>query len=565
MRLTYLYAPLVLAGVLIGSHVSAATLDALLDKSSAKVGENVTLTLTINTENAGINAAEASLQYPIDLVEAVGVDTNDSVFNFWVEGPSYSNETGRIVFTGGSTNGFVGQSLPIVRVTFKIKKIGTADFQFVDGAVAASDGAGTNVLTAMHGISIANTAPLEEKPTQITREPTPAEKNPDAPKVEIPLYPNSSDWYNILSTFIAKWNLPSDVSAVATALNQDPQTNPSKSEGLFDNKLFRVTKDGIWYLHVRFRNNVGWSETTHYRIAIDTLPPTPFEVLVPQGAISDVPNPKLSYASADQLSGLRAYRMRIDAGEEIQTESEQALQPLPPGEHVVKIFAIDQAGNRTEASVDLTIVPIVSPTISAIPRDIFVDEGELTIAGTVMPGASVLVTLRRINGETVATTTIAPDENGVWNAHIEHPLQKGQYMVEAVARDERGALSLPVRTAPFTVRARPFLVLAGIEVSQAVFFLSIIALLLGGYVVGWRMSQVRGRKRRNRQVIAQRDLLSAGDQMEKDFGYLLKKYGKQATLAESETKETLTLLERWKKRAKELSKYISDSIEDINK
>lgn len=565
MRLNYLYAPLLLAGALIGSHASAATLDAILDKSSAKVGENVTLTLTINTENAGINAAEASLQYPVDLVEAVGVDTSDSVFNFWVEGPSYANDTGRIVFTGGSTNGFVGQSLPIARFTFKIKKSGTADFQFVDGAVAASDGAGTNVLTSMRGASIANAEPPEEKPTQITREATPAEKVPDVPKLEVPLYPNPSGWYNVLSTFIVKWNLPSDVSAVATALNQNPKTDPSKSEGLFDNKLFRVTKDGIWYLHVRFRNNVGWSETAHYRIAVDTLPPSTFEVLVPQGAVSDVPNPKLSFSSTDQLSGLREYRMRIDAGEEIQTESGQAFQPLPPGEHSVKIFAIDQANNRTEASVDLTIVPIVSPTISAVPRDVFVDEGELTIAGTVMPGAKVLVTLMRVNGETITTTTVAPNENGVWNAHIEHPLQKGQYMVEAVARDGRGALSLPVRTAPFTVRARPFLVLAGIEISQVVFFLAIIVLLLGGYVVGWMMSQEQGRKRRNRQVIAQRDLLSAGDQMEKDFGYLLKKFGKQSTLAESETKETLTLLERWKKRVGELSKYISESIEDINK
>jgi len=79
------------------------------------------------------------------------------------------------------------------------------------------------------------------------------------------------------------WDLPNDVTAVATEVDQHPDAVPAKSEGLFDNKTFSPLEDGVWYLHVQFKNSIGWGPTLHYRIGIDTAPPLGFSVTSPSG------------------------------------------------------------------------------------------------------------------------------------------------------------------------------------------------------------------------------------------------------------------------------------------
>jgi hypothetical protein len=315
MRFQRLLIPLCFAGFLLfAGRASAATFDLLTDKTTVNADDTFTLSVTMNTEGVGVNAAEATVSFPTELVEATGVDTSGSVFNFWVVGPSYSNESGRINFLGGSTNGFSGGTLPVVRVRFKVKKAGTIDFTFLDGAITASDGQGTNVLTAMHSATVLGAAAPQPKPTQIVREAVPATVVSTAPKVQIAAYPDETKWYNSLSPFLARWTLPADVTDVSTVLNQQPRTVPQASEGLFDNKLFRVTSDGIWYLHVRFRNNIGWGETLHYRIAVDTVPPAAFDVDVQEGTVTDTPDPKLTFSTNDPISGLSEYVVRVDRG-----------------------------------------------------------------------------------------------------------------------------------------------------------------------------------------------------------------------------------------------------------
>ncbi len=524
MKFRFTRCILLVAGLLLCQPASAATLNIFSSQPAVKVGDAFSLNVIINTEGVSVNAAQATIQYPKDLVDVVGVDTAGSVFNFWLEGPTFSADTGRIMFTGGSTSGFNGQSLSIATIRLKAKKSGVLDFNFINGAVTASDGSGTSVLTGMRGASLTGSEALaaEVKPGQIVRKPVAAEKAPAVPVVGIPLYPVSANWYNATTPFNAKWNLPLDISAVATVLDQAPRTVPSKSEGLFDNKLFQITKDGTWYIHVRFKNNIGWGETAHYRINVDTVPPVLSDLRAPQGVQTDNPLVQLQYKGSDALSGIDQYRIQVD-GEASKNVSDTTatLAALSPGKHTISVQAVDKAGNGAESIIIVETLPIVSPAIIPFVGDAFVGEGKATVRGTTALGTSVHVALRTADGQTIEEGEANPDALGAWVQDFEHPLAKGSYYFEAYSVDQRGAISLPVRSAAFSVDLRPLIVIGSVRISEGWISFVIVLLILIGAALNQLLMWMMGKKRRNRVMIAQRDVMNAFGTTKKELGKMV--------------------------------------------
>lgn len=398
---------------------SAASFNVVLDKNSGAIGDEFTADIRINSEGVGINAAQATLQFPTDTLQAVSIDKTSSVFNFWLEDPTFSNQTGKVTFVGGSTSGFSGASLKVISITFKVKGSGQANFAFSDGAITASDGSGTNVLAAMNGAQFNAVptgqvpAPAIPSPQQITRPPTSAQNLPALPNVQVPLYPSAQNWYNVSAPFTAQWDLPSDISAVATAVNKNPTSIPQTSEGLFNNKTFSALSDGVWYLHVRFENNIGWGPTAHYRIAVDTAPPQPFTITVNEGTSTDNPTPTINYGSSDNLSGIDHYTIQIGDGDPITLAATKYTLPLQaPGNHTINVSAQDKAGNTTQASLALTIVPIDSPVVRVESTDVFAGEGGLVLGGTALPGVNVLLSVQQKNGKEVYASSVKAQPDG---------------------------------------------------------------------------------------------------------------------------------------------------------
>lgn len=139
---------------------SAASLSLAPASSTLTVGNITTIKIYVNTENQAINNGEATIQFPTDMLEVISVTKSSSIFSLWVEEPSFSNFTGKIVFNGGVPNpGYTGGSGYIASVTFKAKKQGQASIIFTDGAVRANDGLGTDVLTSKNGSVIQINAP----------------------------------------------------------------------------------------------------------------------------------------------------------------------------------------------------------------------------------------------------------------------------------------------------------------------------------------------------------------------------------------------------------------------
>lgn len=154
---------------LLFSQALAAEIFTTPSKSSVSVGETFRVRVGSDTLGKNINNAEATVTFPTDLVEVLSIDSSSSIFNLWVNNPSFSNVTGQIKFNGGVSNpGFTGSSGTIFWVTAKAKKTGSAVFRVQDASVRANDGLGTNVISGVKNSTISIVS-VVEKPKEVEK------------------------------------------------------------------------------------------------------------------------------------------------------------------------------------------------------------------------------------------------------------------------------------------------------------------------------------------------------------------------------------------------------------
>lgn len=128
----------------------AATLYLSPSSGNYYKGENFQTRILVNSDVA-INAVSGVLNFPTRYVKIISVDKKNSILNFWIEEPSFSNAgtSGNVRFEGVVLNpGFTGSGGSIATITFRVDDAGAADFNFSQSAILANDGLGTNVGTS---------------------------------------------------------------------------------------------------------------------------------------------------------------------------------------------------------------------------------------------------------------------------------------------------------------------------------------------------------------------------------------------------------------------------------
>ncbi|MBI4778013.1 Ig-like domain repeat protein, partial [Candidatus Desantisbacteria bacterium] len=208
---------------------------------------------------------------------------------------------------------------------------------------------------------------------------------PDVPVISSISHPDSSKWYaaNILSiTWTAQDNL-SGLAGYNYQLDQDPSTpiddtikgtNTAYTHGV-------PLTNGIYYFHVKAMDYAGnWSNTSHYRIQVDTQSPD-----IPVISSSSHPDsskwyaadtPSLTWTAQDNLSGLAGYSYQLD--QDTSTIPDNSIDgintaythgvSLTNGIYYFHIKAKDFAGNWSNAShykIQVDIQPPATPVISS--------------------------------------------------------------------------------------------------------------------------------------------------------------------------------------------------------
>ena len=363
--LVYISLLFVFIGGLLPSMVKAAgtaSLSLVSSKRTYTVGDNFTASVILSTGGVSINAASATITFDQSKLSVVSVARSGSVFTLWAEEPTFSNSQGIISFGGGlPTPGFSGSGATLIRVAFRAKAAGQTAVRFSSGTVLANDGKGTNVLAGLGSLELtiaaATAPPSTPIPAQPERAPTttPAGEVPVAPVIVSRTHPDDSRWYkNTTPGFI--WELPTDAKGVSVSIDQNLEGDPgTKSLGLFNFYTAKEPlKDGVWYAHVRLSNSRGWGATGHYKIAIDTSPPT----ITSAKIVSEAARARaIEFSTTDKLSSTDHVAIMLD-GEEIATaaSSPYTLPSLSAGNHVITITAVDKAGNKGAEDLYLSII-----------------------------------------------------------------------------------------------------------------------------------------------------------------------------------------------------------------
>lgn len=233
------------------------------------------------------------------------------------------------------------------------------------------------------------------------------DKNPDitppsAPSISSPTHPNENIWYaNNDPSFT--WTTPHDESGIAGysyVLDQSPSTIPDKTIDTTKNsKSYSNIADGIWYFHIRAKDNAGnWGDVNHYKIKIDTTPPTTSCSLSPAHPDGEngwyVSPVTITLSAEDEKSGIHYIKYTIDKEDGIYYDSQVSIKVSDDGQHTVYYYAVDKAGNVERQKSCSFKIDMTKPSISITsPKNgqVFTTD-TITVSGT----ASDNVGLRKV-------------------------------------------------------------------------------------------------------------------------------------------------------------------------
>ena len=520
---------------------------------SFETGETFSVELNLDTADSFINAAEIKLDFPKDNLEVLKIEKQGSVFSLWPKEPVFSNETGKISFVGGLPHpGFKGTG-KIITINFKAKNEGEAVLCFDESKVLADDGQGTNIL-----LYISNPRYLVIQPKSLAEK----SETDSLPIIYSSTHPKEGDWYNNKNPRF-KWDLNESTQGVSFILDQNSDTLPDTiSEGPVGSKDYEGILDGIWFFHLRFKDEKGWTGAGHYKIKIDTQPPEPFEITIDNKGDSTNPNPSLYFETQDEISGIKKYRIKIGEDEFSDLMSAQIAPKLMPGSYNIIVRAVDEAYNVVRAQTMLNIDPIETPEITVFPEKYIAGEETFYMEGTSLPEVDIMISLKSGSEEIRKWQTVSSDK-GEWSFSTKDLIKPGIYNLSVIAQDKRGAISNPSQDYIIETSFSG-LSMGGMMITFKYLIIILIAVLsLGIIFAAWHVYRAYLTKKILKKEIkeAKESLLNNFSNLEKDIEKKIGLVDAQPGLSEQEKKA----YENIRQSLKDAQQSIDKEIKDIEK
>ncbi len=326
------------------------------------VGDTFAVAVVVNTGGNSINAGDGSITFASDKLQVLSVSKAGSIFSLWAAEPSFSNSKGTVEFAGGIPNpGYNGSNGIILTINFKAKAAtvagGSAEVVVASGTILANDGEGTNILSGFGKASF-SISPASI-PSQ-TLSPSPETKPATLTQsilIKSSTHPDQEKWYADNAP-VFNWELPPGVETVSYLVTNNPTSKPGTiPDGLVNQAKFTDITNGVNYFHLRFKENGAWGPISHFKFQVDTQSPREFKVLVTD---DNSPEPKLTFESSDNLSGIDHYEIKINKKDWVVIDKSLAgksygITNQGYGKHLVQVKAIDGAGNSTMASAKVSI------------------------------------------------------------------------------------------------------------------------------------------------------------------------------------------------------------------
>jgi hypothetical protein len=143
-----------LSGVLSLSPVPATLFFTSSGDETLTVGDTTTIDVNIDAQ-VPVNALGTIVTYPEDMFEVINIDKKKTFIDLWTHEAHVHSDTGSEVhFSGGTlTPGGLMGTGTLMALNVRAKRAGTAEFNFKDAQIIASDGLGTIVEHATHPLT----------------------------------------------------------------------------------------------------------------------------------------------------------------------------------------------------------------------------------------------------------------------------------------------------------------------------------------------------------------------------------------------------------------------------
>lgn len=317
------------------------------DNKSVEQGESFNVNIVANPNNETIDTVRAIVSYPQDKLEVIHFALND-LFPNTAPGNYIDNENGKMSQGGTIFGGSTNKSGIFGTITFKALQEGKTNISFDGSSKMISAGDEKINLNSLSQATIDITEAEEISPNQVV--------------VNSNSHENDEKWYNIKNVQVS-WEMSpgsrSDILTYYYDFDNDPETDPKTSQNINDTNLeFTNIDDGIWYFHIKTQfSDQTYSDTTHYRVMIDTDNPEKILPIFEKEVIRADEEAELKFGTLDQTSGIDFYEVAIDGGSFNRAKSPFNFKNLKPGEHNVIIRAVDKAGNVTSNNTKVVVLP----------------------------------------------------------------------------------------------------------------------------------------------------------------------------------------------------------------
>lgn len=321
------------------------------------VGSSFDISIILDTGGETINAVEAELRFPPNILQVTTPTAARSFIAIWTSPPSFSNQEGYVRFQGGiPAPGLKTSQGVLSTITFRAVQPGSVTLELKNSRVLLADGSGRDILSTALGARYT----IEIPP-------------PQGPRVYSPTHPEFTKWYQDKNATFA-WDRDEGVSEFSWSLDEIPNGVPDiVTDGNQTAVTYEGLEDGIWYFHIRAKKGEAWGGVTNFSVKIDTAPPAMFTIeFDPKEKVTVDTRTLVHFRTTDGLSGIDRYEIKVvnvtAPGETsgstffIEGESPYVLPSLEIGIYSIVVRAYDKAWNLQESSSTFEVTkPVFAP------------------------------------------------------------------------------------------------------------------------------------------------------------------------------------------------------------
>jgi len=329
------------------------------------VGDEIILDIGIeNNDDIEITAFEGRLNFDFEKVKFLEIDDSNSIIDYWLIEPGLEQDN-TLLF-----NGVLKQQNGLL-FSVKLEAINSGIF-----SVGVSTG---NAIIKQGDVYNLEDMFSDNVFVSISEK----DRGSSVSGLISSTHPNEEIWYSD-SLVRFEWQLPGTVEKVKVLLDENLFSWPSvEYDSPITSKEIEL-EDGIWYFHMRYKDENGWSEVETRKVMIDSQKPKNFSF--------NLDNLKtLIFTAEDDGSGIQGFEIYIPSENyTFFTNSEESQLPfLKPGTYSVIVRALDNAGNYTESISSVVIPYLKSPVISKF----YLDDDRVGVVGESYPNSKNIISI----------------------------------------------------------------------------------------------------------------------------------------------------------------------------